>query len=207
MNIPILLQGLIIGFSVAMPIGPIGILCIRRTLLQGRLIGIITGLGVATADAIYGSIAAFGLSFISTFLINNQVILKLIGGLFLLFLGIKILFSKNSLEDYSKIKKTNFITSYTSALFLTLTNPITILLFASIFSWWSIVIDDNSNKEAYMLISGIFTGSLIWFTLLSSVVGILRSKFVTKHLIWINQLSAIILIGFSILTFATLIIT
>ncbi len=206
MNIPILIQGLIIGFSVAMPIGPIGILCIRRTLLQGRLIGIITGLGVATADAIYGSIAAFGISFISNFLINNQNILKITGGSFLLFLGIKILSSENSFDDLSKIKKTNIISSYTSSLFLTLTNPITILLFASIFSWWNIVIDTLSTNEAWMLILGIFSGSLLWFTILSLIVGILRSKFVIQHLIWINQLSAIILIGFSILTFATLII-
>jgi len=91
---PVLLKGLLIGFSIAAPVGPIGVLCIRRTLAEGRLVGLVTGLGAATADAFYGFVAAFGLTFISTFLVSQQVWLRAIGGVFLLYLGIRTFLSR-----------------------------------------------------------------------------------------------------------------
>ena len=94
MDTSLLLKGLLIGFSIAAPVGPIGVLCIRRTLVQGRAAGLVSGLGAASADAVYGSIAAFGLSFVSGLLISQQSWLKLIGGAFLCYLGIRTLLAQ-----------------------------------------------------------------------------------------------------------------
>jgi len=93
-DISFLLKGLIIGFSIAAPVGPIGVLCIRRTLTGGRASGLVSGLGAASADAIYGCIAGFGLAFISNFMISQQAWLRLIGGLFLCYFGLKTLLTK-----------------------------------------------------------------------------------------------------------------
>src|SRR5690349_24948695 len=94
-----LLRGLIIGFSIAAPVGPIGILCIRRTLANGRMSGLITGLGAATADALYGAVAGFGLTAISTFLVDQQIWLRIVGGLFLVWLGVKTFLSRPAQES------------------------------------------------------------------------------------------------------------
>jgi threonine/homoserine/homoserine lactone efflux protein len=117
-----LISGIIIGFSIAAPVGPIGVLCIRRTLAEGRLHGLVSGLGAATADAVYGCIAAFGLTFISDVLVQQQLWLRIIGGAFLIFLGVKTILSKPS-EKPSSEKRTGLLTAYGSTFFLTLTNP------------------------------------------------------------------------------------
>src|SRR5512139_1084229 len=90
----LLLRGLLIGFSIAAPVGPIGVLCIRRTLAEGRTAGVLTGLGAATADALYGCIAAFGLTFISAFLVRQQDLLALVGGAFQCYLGVRTFLSR-----------------------------------------------------------------------------------------------------------------
>lgn len=204
MNLQIFIEGILIGFSVAMPIGPIGILCIQRTLRQGTIAGYLTGFGAATADAIYGSIAAFGITIISNFLIQQQFWIRILGGLAFLFLGLKILLKKEVYQENSKIKKTNLISSYTSSLFLTLTNPITIIMFAGIFSWFKIGINEISSISGLLLISGIFTGSALWFFTLSSTVGLLRYKFSSKHLLLINKLSGLILLVFALIIFLSI---
>jgi threonine/homoserine/homoserine lactone efflux protein len=133
MDIIFLLKGLLIGFSIAAPVGPIGVLCIRRTLTEGRLTGLLSGLGAATADACYGCIAGFGLTVISSLLIRQQFWLSLIGGLFLCYLGGKTFLAKPA-ETTSEPASTSFVGAYASTLFLTLTNPATILSFVAIFA-------------------------------------------------------------------------
>jgi len=133
MEINFFLRGMIIGFSIAAPVGPIGVLCIRRTLAEGKASGLISGLGAATADAIYGCVAGFGLTFISNLLIHQQMWLRLVGGAFLCYLGFKTFFSKPS-ESTVTIKSNNLLRAYASTLFLTLTNPMTILSFARLFA-------------------------------------------------------------------------
>ena len=99
MELSYLVRGLVIGFSIAAPVGPIGVLCIRRTLAQGRVAGFVSGMGAATADAFYGTIAAFGLTFISTFLVSQQAALRLVGGLFLCYLGIRTFLARPATEE------------------------------------------------------------------------------------------------------------
>jgi threonine/homoserine/homoserine lactone efflux protein len=130
----ILIQGIIIGFSVAAPIGPIGVLCIRRTLAEGRVLGLVSGLGAASADGIYGLIAAFGLTAISDILIDQQHLLRLVGGVFLVVLGVRTLLTKPA-EDAARIEqRSGLIGAFLSTFLLTLTNPLTILAFLAIFA-------------------------------------------------------------------------
>ena len=133
MDVSLFVRGLVIGFSIAAPVGPIGVLCIRRTLAEGQLYGLVSGLGAATADALYGCVAGFGLTFISAFLIGHKLWLSLIGGLFLLYLGIKTLLSKPA-EDAAKAEGKGLFRAYASTFLLTVTNPMTILSFAAIFA-------------------------------------------------------------------------
>lgn len=121
MDIAFLLRRLAIGFSIAAPVGPIGVLCIRRTLAEGRASGLVSGLGAASADGIYGCIAGFGLTFISNFLVSQELWLRLIGGAFLCYLGLKTLLAKPA-EQAASAKGNGLIGAYASTFFLTLTN-------------------------------------------------------------------------------------
>ncbi len=125
------IKGLILGFSIAAPVGPIGILCIRRTLQYGRLSGFCSGLGAAAADTFYGIIAAFGLTLISDFLLEKRIWLHLIGGLFLIYLGWRTFFSK-PVEKNQKIPHKTFTSDFFSTFFLTISNPLTILAYIAI---------------------------------------------------------------------------
>jgi threonine/homoserine/homoserine lactone efflux protein len=134
---PLFTTGMILGFSIAAPVGPIGVLCMRRTLAEGRHYGFISGLGAAAADAVYGAIAAFGLTLISSVLIDQQGWLRLIGGLFLCYLGMRTFFSKVS-EQAADVKRGSLWAAFGSTFFLTLTNPMTILSFAAIFAGFDV---------------------------------------------------------------------
>jgi threonine/homoserine/homoserine lactone efflux protein len=204
MNLTIFLEGLIIGFSIAAPVGPIGILCIRRTLTGGRGTGFISGLGAATADAFYGGVAAFGLTFISGFLLGNQVLLKTAGGIFLLLMGARILPSHQSHKEMRK-ESEGFIGAYLSTFFLTLTNPMTILSFAAVFAGLGISGMGKNYFLATLLVSGVFVGSALWWLILSGSVGIFKERLSTYEL-WINRISGCVIMGFGILILLSLLL-
>lgn len=204
MNIGFLLRGLLIGFSIAAPVGPIGILCIRRTLAEGRLTGLVSGLGAATADAIYGSIAGFGLAFISNFLVRQQVWLRLVGGAFLLFLGIRTLLAKPS-EQAAATRGSGLPGAYASTFLLTLTNPITILSFVAIFAGLGLAGTASHYASAGVLVLGVFIGSAAWWFLLSGGVGLFRDKFNPRALLWVNRISGLIILGFGIFALASVV--
>lgn len=187
------LRGLIIGLSIAAPVGPIGVLCIRRTLNEGRRAGLFTGLGAASADAIYGYVAGSGLVFISSVLVGQQVWLRIIGGLFLCFLGLKTLLSRPA-EHAASIRRYRHAEAYVSTFFLTLTNPMTILSFAAVFA--GLGLSGGSYVSAGLLVVGVFSGSAIWWLFLSSMVNAFRSGFDTRHLQWVNRISGIIILTF-----------
>ena len=132
------IKGFVIGFSIAAPVGPIGILCIQRTLSGGNIQGLAIGLGAATADALYGFIAAFGLTFISNFLVDQSIWFRIIGGLFLCYLGIRAFLRKYQ-ERTVSVANSTILSAYGTTFFLTLTNPMTILFFAGIFAGLGIV--------------------------------------------------------------------
>jgi len=167
---PAFLQGLFLGFSIAVPVGPIGLLCLRRSLTDGRLAGLVSGLGAATADAIYGLIAALGLTAITGFLLAYRTPLQLGGGLFLLYLGVSICRAKPPSAEVSA-PTTNLLSAYLSTLVLTLANPMTILSFLGIFAGLGVVSSDSGHLAAFLLVLGVFLGSATWWVLLSLSAG------------------------------------
>ena len=203
MDFHYLLKGLLIGFSIAAPVGPIGVLCIRRTLADGKAAGLLSGLGAATADALYGCVAAFGVAFISNFLVSQQTWIRIIGGLFLCYLGIKTLITKPSSEP-AAAKSRGLLGAYASTFFLTLTNPMTILSFAAIFAGLGLAEQGTNYASAGVLVLGVFCGSAAWWLLLSSLVGLLREKFGPKAMQWVNRISGVIILGFGIYALVSL---
>lgn len=197
MDIIYFYKGLIIGFSIAAPVGPIGILCIRRTLSSGRIFGLLSGMGAATADAFYGCIAAFGLTFISNFMLQQQIWLRLIGGAFLCFLGIKTIISQPS-SSPTQANQNSLLSAYGSTFILTLTNPLTILFFAAIFAGLGLANMKGSYSSAGITVLGVFLGSSCWWVILSGVTSLLRHRFNLSGLRWVNRISGSIILGFGI---------
>lgn len=193
-----LLKGIIIGFSIAAPVGPIGVLTIKRTLAEGRLSGFFTGMGAAMADAVYGFIAGFGLTVISAFLLTQAFWIKLIGGLFLLFLGVKSFLSKLA-SNAAKLDSKGLFSNFVSTFFLTLTSPVTILSFVAIFAGLGLGTTKTDYTSSLSLVFGIFLGSALWWLILSSVVGFFQTKITPERLVWINRLSGLILLSFGLL--------
>jgi threonine/homoserine/homoserine lactone efflux protein len=191
-----LIKGLIIGFSIAAPVGPIGILCIRRTLEHGRFVGFVSGLGAATADGLYGLIAGLGLTLITNFLIGQQLWLHFIGSIFLCYLGVKIFFSRPSNKS-AKANGNKPFTAYISTFFLTITNPVTILSFIAIFSGLGII-NNYTTTLSLILVLGVFLGSALWWLLLSSVAGIVANRMKNFSLSFVNRISGLILLLFGL---------
>lgn len=193
----LLLKGLIIGFSIAAPVGPIGLLCINNTMYKGKLSGFLSGMGAACADMLYGCIAAFGLTAISNLLIKEVYLIKLFGGLFLCYLGIKIFFSKKSsttLESKSK----SLLGDYSSTFLLTITNPMTILSFTAVFAGLGIISSNRSILNSTLLVLGVFMGSALWWLILSYGMDFVNKKTKNDILPFISKASGLIILCFGI---------
>ncbi len=203
MTILFLVRGLLIGLSIAAPVGPIGVLCIRRTLAAGRLTGFVSGLGAATADAFYGSVAGFGLTAISSLLIEQRFWLRLLGGLFLCYLGIRTLLARPA-EQAASASSTSLAGAYASTLALTITNPATILSFVAIFAGLGIASTGGNYLASGVLVLGVFLGSACWWFLLSSGISLFRAKVGTRQLRWVNRLSGGIILAFGVLALLSL---
>ncbi|GAC1430337.1 MAG: LysE family transporter [Ktedonobacteraceae bacterium] len=191
------LRGLLIGLSIAAAVGPMSVLCIQRTLQKGQRYGLVSGLGIATADAAYGCIAAFGLTLIATFLVSQQFWIRLLGGLFLVYLGIRTLLSKPA-ERAATAKASGFMSAYISTLLLTLTNPTTILSFVAIFAGIGVGGANKSYTSAIAVVLGVFSGSVLWWCFLTSVVNFLRARFTPVWLLWMNRVSGSVIVLFGI---------
>ncbi len=218
----IFLEGLLLGLSIAVPVGPIGVLCIRRTLERGQLIGLTSGLGAATADGFYGGVAGFGLTAIADFLTTQSAWLRIGGGLFLCYLGITTFLKKpadpstlRSLRDSStavddtvdkvvdaKSLPRSLTTAYSSTLALTLTNPATILSFAAIFAGLGIVESGQDYATSGVLVAGVFLGSALWWIFLSGTVNLLRSHVTPTRMRWLNRISGTVILVFGVVALA-----
>ncbi|MCX6952151.1 MAG: LysE family transporter [Verrucomicrobia bacterium] len=168
-------QGLLIGFSIAVPVGPIGLLCLRRSLTDGRLAGLVSGLGAATADALYGVVAALGLTAVTGFLLAYRTPLQLGGGLFLLYLGLSICRAQPPSAEV-RAPVTNLASAYGSTLLLTLANPTTILSFLGIFASLGVVSSEGGHLPAFLLVLWVFIGSAVWWVVLSLTAGALGPR-------------------------------
>src|SRR5215211_359960 len=196
----LLLKGMIIGFAIAAPVGPIGVLCIRRTLAEGRTSGFVSGLGAATADAIYGSVAALGLTFVANFLVSGEMWFRLVGGAFLVFLGVRTFLALPA-ERAASTGKSGLPGAYASTLFLTLTNPATILFFAAIFAGLGAGNPGGDVPSVVLLVLGVFLGSALWWLVLSGVTSLFRARLSVGGLRWVNRISGTVLATFGVLAF------
>lgn len=203
MEISFLLRGLVIGFSIAAPVGPIGVLCIRRTLAEGRVAGLLSGLGAATADAIYGFIAGFGLTYVSDILVGYQSWIRLVGGLFLCYLGLRTFVSKPA-QRAAEASGGGLLGHYASTFLLTLTNPMTIISFAGVFAGLGIGSATGDYGSATLLVLGVFAGSAAWWLVLSGGVSLARSRFSPSSLGWVNKAAGVLILGFGVVAILSL---
>lgn len=197
MSLILLYKGLILGFSVAAPVGPIGILCINRTINKNYMSGLVSGLGAASADLIYGLIAGLGLTVISNFLISQKLWIQCIGLVFLFYLGVKTLLKKKAEVKFSKKQNIGLLKDYFSTFVLTITNPITILFFLAVFSGLGLSNPENEKLATIPLVIGVFLGSAIWWFLLSGLTYKLKNKINSKILKAIDFVSGIIILAFA----------
>jgi threonine/homoserine/homoserine lactone efflux protein len=192
----ILLRGILVGLSIAAPVGPVNILCIRRTLANGRASGFASGLGAATADAMYGAVAGFGLTVVSDFFIRQSAWLHLVGGIILCVLGLHAFYARPA-EPGASAKPCDVVTAYGSTFLLTATNPTTIFAFAAVFAALGTRLDQGIASGS-LLVFGVFTGSALWFTLLSGSVCLLRHRLTNGALLWINRVSGVLIVGLGV---------
>ncbi len=194
MLLTLLLKGMIIGLAASIPLGPIGVICIQRTINKGRISGFLSGLGAATTDTFFAAIAGFSLSFIINFLETRQTIIELIGGAIVVFLGIKI-FTTNPIVQLkrNKRKKNNLLEDFMSVLLLTGSNPLAVFLFIALFATAGVISHDQSLWVNLIALAGVFLGAALWWFILTSTVSYFRKHFRLKQLWWINKISGAVI--------------
>lgn len=191
-------EGFVIGLMASVPLGPIGVICIQRTLSQSRRIGFVSGMGAATADTIFAILAIFSLSLVMSFIEEQKYWITAIGGLMIIILGFSIFYKRVGRTSGAKKNTGSMISNYLSVFFLTLTNPSYILIFVALFAAVGI---ENTTDSGFMkdllVICGVFMGASTWWFTLTWLINLFRKKFTLRHIWWINKITgaAIIIIG------------
>jgi len=196
-------RGALLGLSIAAPVGPIGLLCIRRTLVDGWRFGLATGLGAATADAAYGAIAAGGLGAVSGLLVQQRAGLQLAGGAFLLWIGIRTLLQPPPTEA-APASGRGLPGAFAATFALTLANPMTILSFVGLFAAMGLG-PGATTADSVMLVLGVFLGSAAWWLGLSAAVAGLRQRVTPVGMLWINRISGCVVAVYGLKTLVGLI--
>jgi len=198
-EIDFLIKGIIVGFLASIPLGPVGVLCIQRTINKGRTSGLFSGMGAATVDAFFALVAALGLTFIINFIEEQQFYIQMIGGGVLIFLGTRI-FNTNPIQQIRRHrkKKNKLIEDFISVFFLTLSNPLAVFLFVAAFAGIGVVTSKDSSVKSSLIIAGVFIGATIWWASLTFFVDLFRKKFRLKQLWWINKIAGVLIIVFGI---------
>lgn len=188
-------KAFVAGFLIAAPVGAVGVLCIQRTLLSGLRSGLMTGLGAAIADTIYGSIAAFGMVFITSFIDEHRSLFRLFGAIVIFALGIKQVLKKAAV-DPQPVSATTLGKDFITTFFITLTNPITIFAFMAIFA----ASDAGGKSEGTMVITltivGVFLGALSCWGTITGITYVFREKIENKHYGVINRAGAVLILCF-----------
>lgn len=189
----LLLKSIILGFSISAPVGPIGLLCIQRTLAHGKTAGFLTGFGAVTANIVYASIAALGFSAVSVFLVQYELLLKVMGTIFLLYIGVKT-YMKTVPRKAAEFPSESKLAMYFSTFILMITNPVTILNFTAMFAGLGFSHSSMSIQITMLLLAGVFIGATCWWAFLSVMVSLFTKK-MTSHLSVINKVAGIMMIG------------
>ncbi|MCG8579130.1 MAG: LysE family translocator [Bacteroidales bacterium] len=203
MSIGNIIDGVIIGISASIPLGPIGVLVIQRTLNKGHLSGFVSGLGAALSDTIYAIIAGFSLSFIVGFIESQLLWIQIFGAIILIALGLKI-FTTNPAIQLRKQKKksTSLLQDFFSTFALTIANPLAVFLFMAFFAGFRVVGSENTGIDNLLLIGGVFAGAASWWLILSSLVNLFRSKINLRRLFWINKIAGSTIVVLVVLAFS-----
>lgn len=205
MLLTIFLRGVLIGLMASIPLGPIGVLCIQRTLSKRQKSGFISGLGAASADVIFASIAFFSLSVVMSFIDNNKILIQVLGGICVVILGVSIFLTNPAVQiRRNRAGKSNLWQDYISVFFITLANPAFILMFVALFATFGVSNDILGVTNGVAMIIGVFFGGSIWWFILTFVVNMLRKKFRPRHLLWINRISGTVIV---VLGAATVLLT
>ena len=184
------IDGMMVGFSASVPLGPIGVLCIQRTLQRGRLSGFVSGLGAAISDTIYAIIAGFSISYIVSFIEEQFIWINIFGAAILIFLGITIFRSNPAVQlRRQKNKKGTLVQDFASTFLLTISNPLAVFLFIAFFASFGVVHPSSGIIGQLILITGVFVGASTWWLLLTTIVGLFRSKVNLRRLYWINKIA------------------
>lgn len=194
---PVLLaRAIALGFTIAAAVGPISLLTIRRTLTHGPAYGLASGMGVALADATYAAIAAFGLTALTSVLVGGRVLLGLVGGAVLIWLAVRTITSRPSRAAETGEERPGLAAAFASIYGLTMTNPMTILSFAGLFA--ALGLAATGGPGAATVTVGVFVGSALWWVVLTTVVGRLRSRVTLGVLTWINRVSGLVILAFGV---------
>jgi len=200
-TLPLPIRGLVLGFTIASAVGPMSLLVIRRTIDHGWGYGYASGLGVAAADATYGGIAAFGLTAITSALVSGHWLLGLVGGIVIVILGIRTALSRPA-GPASDAERPGLAAGFGSIYGLTLTNPLTIILFAGLFAGIGLGVG-SSFGDAALLTLAVGLGSALWWLLLTAVVAWLRGRVSAAALLWINRVSGAALVVLGVLAISS----
>ena len=196
-EVELLIGGIIVGLMIAVPVGPVNILCIHRTLEAGPRSGVISGLGAAAADMLYGGVAGFSITLVVQFLVREQFWIRFFGGILLVAIGIFYFFKRPEPLNAQKLDRAGSYSDLRSTFLLTLTNPTTVLSFLALLAalgmgdqrrWWLTV----------FLVGGIFCGSMVWWILLSSIVNHFRNSFNDRIMLLMNRLAGLAIGGFGV---------
>jgi threonine/homoserine/homoserine lactone efflux protein len=200
-----LLKGIVVGAVIAVPVGPVGILCLHRSIFDGQLSGLVSGLGAATADALFGAVAAFGLTFVSDWLFGYENALRAVGGIYLLYIGGSALTTEVRDKIAEQSSAETLFRDFASAFALTITNPVTILVFLAIFA--ALGLGTRATLvDASILVLGVWVGSFLWWLALSLGIGLFRRAIEARHLAWISRASGIILFATGAALLATVVL-
>jgi len=192
MDVSLFVQGIIIGLTLAVPVGPLALICIQRTVTEGRLHGIFSGIGVATADSFYAAVTFLGLTFISGLIIAQQYLFRFLAGVVLILLGIRVFLSIPSAISANTEHET-YLKDYLSMVALAIANPLTLVFFLVILPGYGVVIYGIDSLSAAEFVAGVFFGSTVWWIVLCGSIGSVRSRISTANLALINRVSGLLI--------------
>jgi threonine/homoserine/homoserine lactone efflux protein len=195
MDYGLFIQGIIVGLTLAVPVGPISLVCIHRTVANGRLHGIFSGLGVATSDSFYAAVAFLGLTAVSGLIIGNQTAFRLVAGIALVLVGVQV-FRSVPATVCDGADPESYLKDYLSLLAIAAANPLTIIFFITILPGFGVVAHGTTLIAAVPFVAGVFLGSVVWWIILCGSLGSVRSRLSTGNLQRINQVSGILITVF-----------
>ncbi len=201
MFLALIAKGILIGLLVSIPLGPIGILVIQRTVNKSRIAGLLSGMGAALSDTVYAIIAGFSLTFLVDFIREYEILFQTIGALVVLGLGIHIFF-KNPVSDLrrNRLRGNTHLKDIISSFLVTFSNPLTVFVFLAVFTSSGVAVNLEQPYHSFFVILGVFTGAFLWWFSLSGIVSLFRHKINLRILWWINKTAGVLIVIFVLVT-------